>query len=299
MKRTHRVLLLAGLISGAFTAGVYAENVLQRVDAYLRPDFNIVVDGKPVTLESAPLVYQDKSYLPLAELSKRLGASIYWKGESKTIYINSRINDEQQQEDGSQTFELLELTNPQSTIVEYLGAKYPVLLTYNSKASGSHGLYYREKDVRRMGIDTNGLAKAKDRLTEETFVPEKELQQRWRQRPTQTYASGYEAYVIADEPHPEKLSMLRSHIKGMATRKFQDVEYTTKPIMVEKLKDKTDAYRFLYYETVRIQNQVPVSKYVEAEVKLTQDPLKPDHYTVNITSTKDLNYEADRREVGS
>lgn len=296
MKRYQRVMVAAGLLSGAFTAGVYAEDVLQRVDAYLRPDFQIVLNGTAVQLESPALVYNDTSYLPLKELAQRLGANIYWKGDTKTIYINSRINPEQRPDEQDTTYEALELSNPYSAMMNYLGSDYPVLLTYNAKTS-NYGLYYREKDAKRMGIDTSGLAKAKDRLTNETFVHEKELQKRWRQAPKQVYASGYEAYVIADELHPKKLGLLRSHIKGMTLIKYSDVEYYTKPIMVEKDIDKTDTYKFLYLETVRMKNvPVPQTRYKLAELRLTQDILNPDSYTVNITNTYDLLLEADKRE---
>ncbi|UUZ95890.1 copper amine oxidase N-terminal domain-containing protein [Paenibacillus sp. P25] len=135
MKRTKRVLLLTAAISGAFTAGVYAQDVLQRVDAYLRPDFSIVLDGKPVQLSGPALVYDDKSYLPLKELGNLLGASILWKADTKTIYINSRINPEQTPPASEQTYEDIELYNPYSVKVSYLGADYPLLLTYNNNGS--------------------------------------------------------------------------------------------------------------------------------------------------------------------
>lgn len=302
MKRYQRVLILAGLISGAFTAGVYAQDILQRVDAYLRPDFQVVLDGTPIQLENPVLVYNDSSYLPLKELAQRLGTNIYWKGDTKTIYINSRINPEQRPEEQNITYEALELSNPYSVMMNYLGADYPVLLTYNAKASSSgaynNGVYYREKDAKRMGIDTSGLAKAKDRLTNETFISEKELQKRWRQAPRQVYGSGYEAYVIADELHSKKLALLRSQIKGMASIKFGDVESYTKPIMVEKdlKKDKEDVYHFLYLETVRVKNSPPQTRYKMAELKLTQDIMNPDSYVVNIANTYDLLMEAEKRE---
>ncbi|MEK8129851.1 stalk domain-containing protein [Paenibacillus filicis] len=280
-----------------FTAGVYAQDVLERVEAYLRPDFQVVIDGENVRMDSPVLVYNDTSYLPLKEISQRLGASVYWKSETKQIYINTRVNTEQRQEDPNPTYETIELNNPYSAMVSYLGAEYPVLVTSNIK-SGSYGRYYRESDVKRMGVDTKGLAKAKERLTNEVFVHENELAKRWKQTPTQTYAAGYEAYVIADELHPKKIDILRSHIKGMERLTYGDVEYSSKPIIVQKVPDKENAYDLLYLETVRMLNVYvnSSSRYKIARLVISQDIFKSDSYVVNNQNTTDLELEAQKRE---
>ncbi|SDC78714.1 Copper amine oxidase N-terminal domain-containing protein [Paenibacillus sp. UNCCL117] len=289
--------MTAGIISGAFAAGVYAQDVLERVDAYLRPDFQIVIDGEAVRMDSPVLVYNDTSYLPLKEISQRLGSSVYWKGETKQIYINTRVNTEQRQESPNETYDSIELNNAYSAMLSYLGAEYPVLITSNIK-SGSYGRYYRESDVKRMGVDTSGLAKAKDRLTDQVFVHENELQKRWRQTPTQVYTAGYEAYVIADESHPKKTDILRKHIKNMEKATYGDAEFTIKPVMVQKVDGKENTYDFLYQETVRMLKVYvpPIVRYKIARLVINQDVFNPDSLVVNIQNTTDLENEALKRE---
>ncbi|MCZ8511360.1 hypothetical protein O9H85_02685 [Paenibacillus filicis] len=299
MKRTKRVLILTAAISGAFAAGVYAQDVLERVDAYLRPDFNLVLDGKPVQLSGPTLVYNDKSYLPLKELGNLLGASILWRNDTKTIYINSRINPEQAADNPEQTYDTIELSNPYSIKVSYLGAEYPLLLTYDSKGKSSSDLYYRLSDVKRMGIDTDGLKKAKERLTGQLFVNEKELRKRWKQTPTPTSSGSYDSYVIAGEINPKKLEALKGHVKTLASFKVGEQQFSDKPIIIDKT-DEEDTYELLMYETVRFTSG-PVSmtnRYHLVKLQLyKKNDSSPDvGYSVNMTSKMDLAAEADKRE---
>ena len=70
-----------------FGAGVYAQDVLQRVDAYLRNDYKVVVNGQAVQLNNPPLIYNNSSYLPVKELGGYLGAVVNWQESTKTIYL--------------------------------------------------------------------------------------------------------------------------------------------------------------------------------------------------------------------
>ncbi|MCZ8518937.1 MULTISPECIES: stalk domain-containing protein [Paenibacillus] len=299
MKRTLRMTAAVLAVSSAFTAGVYAEDVLQKVEAYLRPDFRIVLDGKAVELSQPTLVYQDKSYLPLAELGGLLGANIYWQGDTRTIYINSRINEEQPVEEGDPEYQAMIWDNPTALKLKYLGGEYPMLQTYD-KNNYMAGLYYREKDVKRMGIDTSGLKKAKERYSEEVYILQSELAQRWRQEPEQVYVQRTSAgteYVVTDEMHTEKLKILREHVKATLTMEYGENVYYKKPVILDKLQGKEDEYAYYYFETVRLKGGQVVNRYMREVLKLTKNPQTTDStYTVNITQTTDLNSEADKRE---
>lgn len=296
MNGIKRVLWMTALIGSTFAAGVYAQDVLQKVEAYLRPDFQLVLDGKPVQLSGPPLIYEDKSYLPLAELGRLMGANILWRGETKTIYINSRINPEQRTENQNPNYESIELYNPYSTTLKYLGAEYPMLITYNN-SSTNFAPYYRESDVKRMGVDTNGLNKAKERLTGALFISESELNKRLRQTPEQVYSADYESYVINGELHPEKLKMLRSHVKNTLIVNYDNIYTNKKPIIIDKVDGEEDMYDYYYLETVRAQNGYVFERYWKDRLKVTKstDWLNTS-YTVNIYSKTDLESEAIKRE---
>ncbi|WP_426447351.1 stalk domain-containing protein [Paenibacillus sp. S-38] len=299
MKRILQFTAAGLALTSTFTAGVYAEDVLQKVEAYLRPDFNIVLDGKAVQLSQPTLVYQDKSYLPLAELTRLLGANINWQGDTRTIYINSRINEEQPEETGDPEYQAIVWDNPQALKLKYLGAEYPVLQTYD-KNNYMAGLYYREKDIKRMGINTSGLKKAKERYSDEVYILQSELEQRWRQTPEQVYiprtSTGTE-YVVTDEIHAEKLKMLREQVKATLTMQYRNNYYYKKPVILDKLQGAEDEYAYYYFETVRLEEGTVINRYMREVLKLTKNPQTNDvTYTVNITQTTDLNSEADKRE---
>ncbi len=304
MKRMKRVAVLAAIISGAFAAGVYAEDVLQRVDAYLRPDFNLVLDGEPVKLSEAPLVYKDKSYLPLADLTRLLGANLLWREDTKTIYINSRINPEQKTEDSNQEYESIELSDPYSITLKYLGAEYPMLLTYNKKNMSAYVPYYREADVKRMGIDTSGLKKARERLTGVVYINEQELKKRWRKNPEQVYATNGDNYIINGEVSPKKIDALRTYIKNSQMLKYGEMVFYQKAVIIDK-REEEDEYDYLYHETVQLPiapNSPPppnggvVKRYMLGRVKLTKNNASSElSYIVNMVDRIDLQEEANKR----
>ncbi|CAG7645230.1 hypothetical protein PAECIP111802_03462 [Paenibacillus allorhizosphaerae] len=205
-----RTVLLAGLMGTCFAAGAYAEDVLQQVQAYLRPDFNVQVDGSPVKLSTPPLVYNDKSYLALTDISNYLGANVYWKEQNKTIYINSR-NQAQRPNDQELVYEEIKLANPSAYMVEYLGGQFPLLTCYihdNSKLTN----YYRLTDVKRMGIDTDGLKKVRDKYTQWLFVSEDELSKKWKSRPS-IYYSRESVNIVTTEKNAKKLESIRTYVK--------------------------------------------------------------------------------------
>ncbi|TVY06748.1 stalk domain-containing protein [Paenibacillus cremeus] len=301
MKRTKRVALLTLMLSGAFVAGVYAQDVIQEVRAYLRPDFNLVVDGSPAKLEGSILIFNDKSYLPLTELGQMLGANIYWKAENKTIYVNSRINPEQRKDDSGEVYETIQMYNPYSVKLNYLGTEYPMLITYNNATgSASYEPFYRLSDVRRMGVDTDGLKKTRERYTQELYVSEKELDKRWsKQKPTKVYDTSGSTYVISEEVHPVKLDLLRTHVKNTLNSNFSNVTVNDKPIIIDKVADEEDTYDYLFYETIRSANvSQSVSGFYKARIQLYKNNLPGSNttYSLTVTNKTDLTEEAKKRE---
>jgi hypothetical protein len=287
-----RITLLSTLFATAFTAGVYAEDVLKKVDAYLRPDFNIVLDGKPVKLEGAPLIYDGSSYLPLKELGNLLGANILWKGETKTIYINSRINPEQAPPDPDAASEEIRMTNPYSAMYTYLGADYPVLITYGGDQN--RNIYWRLSDVRKMGIDTSGLPLAKERYTQQLYVSEQELKKKWRQTPRRA-SSQRENYIIAGEVNAKKIEAIRNYIKNSTSLKTNDITFYMTPIIVEAMPEE-NYYEYLFWQNAYLPNgKTTGNRLFKALIKLSKD-INEDYYTVNTYNQTDLKDEAYRRD---
>ncbi|MCU6795201.1 copper amine oxidase N-terminal domain-containing protein [Paenibacillus sp. WQ 127069] len=297
MKRWKRVLITGTLLTTAFTAGVYAEDVLQRVDAYLRPDFNVVLDGKQIQLESPTLVYADKTYLSLKELGNLLGASVIWKDVNKTIYINSRINPEQQVVEKDQSIEEFKFRTPYSIKVNYLGAEYPLMLAYADEGTGVRNnlIYYRLSDVRKMGIDTNGLKQSKEKLTGALYISEPEMKKRLKQMPTPIY-NGSERYVIAGEINTNRIKALQTYVKENGSTRTDDITFTNIPVMIEKM-DTENMYEYLYFQT-RTSSKFTISHYISTKLILTKMEEKlvdgSDGYTINNYGWTDLDDKLER-----
>src|SRR6185312_8191862 len=84
------------LLSAGFSAGVLADDAIKQVQAFLRPDVKVIVDGDPLELQDNPfLIYENTGYLPLRKLGEALNADIVWEGSTQTVYVNKRIYDHQ------------------------------------------------------------------------------------------------------------------------------------------------------------------------------------------------------------
>lgn len=84
-------LVIGFLVGFIFaTAGaVYADEGLQKVEAYLRPTLPITLDSKPITLESSPIMYDGSTYLKLRDLSKLTGLQVNWNDATQTVELGS------------------------------------------------------------------------------------------------------------------------------------------------------------------------------------------------------------------
>jgi hypothetical protein len=84
---------VSGFIVGAvlsISSAAYGSGVLEKVDAYLRPDFKVSVDGAAASLEKAPLVYDGSTYLPVRELAELLGKDVKWEERTLTVQMESK-----------------------------------------------------------------------------------------------------------------------------------------------------------------------------------------------------------------
>ncbi|MGX4586700.1 stalk domain-containing protein [Paenibacillus chitinolyticus] len=252
------------LMSVSFAAGVYADDWIQKVTAYVRSDFKVVVNGTPANLSSPVLIYDNNSYLPLKEIASRLNANVNWQDSNQTIYVNTRLYP-QQPETGDVVYDEIILENPTAYIMKYLGGDYPVLVTL------SKGMYYRQSDVQKMGMDTKGLRKAKEKYTGEIYINETELRKVWKENPILTYGEEMPP-IIAGEKDDFKIRALRGYVKDMSNYKIGDTYFFHNPIFIEKL-EEANTYRYLLTEN---------GQYYQVILKLTE--MQKDLYIVGSSS---------------
>ena len=92
MKKRFSLLLVAVLIL-AFATGAVAKDVFETIQAQLRHDFTIKIDGvkrefKNVNGEKVePVLYNGTTYLPLRAISEIMGKKVYWYEDKKLIEI--------------------------------------------------------------------------------------------------------------------------------------------------------------------------------------------------------------------
>ncbi|WP_248926514.1 copper amine oxidase N-terminal domain-containing protein [Paenibacillus hamazuiensis] len=296
-KRIWRIAALSSLLATTFTAGVYAEDILRKVDAYLRPDYNIVLDGKPVKLEHDTLIYDGSSYLPIKELGNLLGASILFKGETKTIYINSRMYEEQPITNPD--YEEIVMSSPNAGWYNYLGAEYPALTIYNEKASsGTNNKYWRLKDVKRMGMDLTGLPIVKEKYTQDLYVSEQELRKK-NNAPVSSNGRNRGSYVVTGETNPNKIEAIQTHIKNTLNAKIKNVSFSNRPIIVDALPEE-NTYDYLFYQNgywtdgTRTNNRL-----IRVRLSLRFEMYDKEQFTVNAGELIDLQSQAALRESQS
>ncbi len=206
-----RILLLVFVIVISFSAGVFANSGIEKVEAYLRGDYQVFLDGKKVDVGKV-LVYQGSSYLPLVKVGSLLDADVAWNPDNKGIYVNPRFAGQPEQVgSGNPEYEQITMLQPAGYMAKYLGKDHPVLAV----RSRDYKLYYRDKDVQRMGIDTSGLAKAEEQLTKELYLTEAEMAKVWKEKPT--FKPVYEKLIIG-EISEDRMKSIQSYIDGLPAR---------------------------------------------------------------------------------
>ncbi|OAS17467.1 stalk domain-containing protein [Paenibacillus oryzisoli] len=84
--------LVVGFIAGfilATASAVYADEGLQKVEAYLRPSLPISLNGKTITLDSPPAMIDGSTYLKLRDVSKLTGLVVNWNENNQTVELGT------------------------------------------------------------------------------------------------------------------------------------------------------------------------------------------------------------------
>lgn len=253
MPKWSKIAVIGTLMGTCFGAGVFAQDVIQRVDAYVRNDFKVVVDGKAVQLANPPLIYNNTSYLPVKELGGYLGAVVNWQESTKTIFVNPRVSESQGTDSNQSSYNEIVLMYPYAQVMEYRGATSPVLLNMSDQ------MYYRLVDLDRLGIRTDALRKSKEKYTGQLYVSEAELQTLWGNEPPQVSYSSYESVIVTGEKDSLKLSALKTYVDSYRNFVIDKTSYSWNPVIIDKLPEE-NTYSYLMNNN---------GHYYRATIKLT------------------------------
>jgi hypothetical protein len=275
MPKWSKVAIVGTLMGTCFGAGVYAQDVLQRVDAYLRSDYKVVVNGQAVQLANPPLIYNNSSYLPVKELAGHLGAVVNWQESTKTIYVVPRVNTNQPVVGNESNYTEMVLQFPYAQYMDYQGATYPVLL------NNADQTYYRLSDIERMGIRTDGLRKAKEKFTDQVYVSEAELKNVWGNQPPQMSYSRYESLVVSGETDPLKLKALKTYVESYRYFVVDKVSYSWNPVIIDKLPEENTYYYLLNNNGHFFKTTVKLTPFINYSNEISD-------YLVASTSVEDI-----------
>lgn len=86
--------IVAGLaVSAIFTTSVIAEGTSERVEAYVNKEIKITLDNEALALRNAddsiiyPVIYNDRTYLPMRAIAQVLGIKVDWDLDTKTVSL--------------------------------------------------------------------------------------------------------------------------------------------------------------------------------------------------------------------
>lgn len=89
------VALITMLLSFSFAMTALGNSLLQEVKGFLSKEMKLVLNGGPWTMDINgetfyPLIYNDRTYLPVRAVAEALDVPIAYEAESKTVYIGER-----------------------------------------------------------------------------------------------------------------------------------------------------------------------------------------------------------------
>ena len=82
-------LLILGIIAAIILVTLVFASNLEQLTAYVA-NFRIIVDGEERIFENPIVVIDNRTYIPLREVSEVLGMNVEWCDENQEIIINSR-----------------------------------------------------------------------------------------------------------------------------------------------------------------------------------------------------------------
>lgn len=83
MKTSKKTVITAiAIVSLAFSAVAFAEPVIQDIAAKFNPGIKYTLNGEEILKDKGALVYEDRVYIPIRDVSEALGISVDYKDET-------------------------------------------------------------------------------------------------------------------------------------------------------------------------------------------------------------------------
>ncbi|WP_158302051.1 stalk domain-containing protein [Paenibacillus mesophilus] len=205
MRKTIMLTIAMGIV---FTSGVYAKDTLERVDAYLRPDFKVEVNGKSVK-DATPLIYEGSSYLPFKSIGELLGATVSWDEDKKVIKLAMPVQTQPETGTGTTspstggnagagtgtgtgtgTSTPAPIDPPKVEVPEQITLDTPIRYNFVHENKSYPTLtnlykgtvYMRWKDIKDIPINVGTPKLSKEKLTEEQYVHVDLIKPYWSDR---------------------------------------------------------------------------------------------------------------------
>ena len=93
--------VLAGVVAiSSFAVGAMSKSIVEKIEAELRGDFTVVIDGTKQTFRDAegnvvdPILYDGTTYLPVRAIGEIMGKTVYWYQDEKRIELVEASTDE-------------------------------------------------------------------------------------------------------------------------------------------------------------------------------------------------------------
>jgi hypothetical protein len=159
LKRKWFAIGIAVLSSGLFllSATAFADGSKRQIEVWLNT-LTIVVNGHKVQADN--LLYQGTTYVPLREISEKLGKNIEWNNDNKTVYINSKSEEKTHNvNDAYRGNSISNLAN-NGLVAAGENAIYIVYKDHVTNASDKDGLYKITNDDKRAVKLTDHIPKS-------------------------------------------------------------------------------------------------------------------------------------------
>jgi hypothetical protein len=83
---------IMGIVVGAFvmlSASAFADDGLEKIEAYLRPTLSITLNGEKVVLDNPPVMHNGSTHLHLRDMAKLTGLEVDWNDKTQTVEMHT------------------------------------------------------------------------------------------------------------------------------------------------------------------------------------------------------------------
>lgn len=150
-KHIISILCIILAMAACFYAGVFAEDSLEQIQAYLNYGITIKYNGQPQLMFDAkgtrvyPITYRGTTYVPIRAISNMLNVDVEWDGETNSVLLGKTGT----AKDFIESFEPYDGTNlyqhhkiSDGKTADIAGKKYDHYIGGPSMAGSEYHLYY-------------------------------------------------------------------------------------------------------------------------------------------------------------